>query len=307
MRGRSTMTGAESDRPAARFAELRPLLFTVAYEILGSAADADDVLQESYLRWAEVDADSISDTKAYLAKVVTRQALNALRSRSRRREDYVGPWLPEPILVDAREPVDDLVLAESVSTAMLIVLESLGPEERAVFVLREVFGFAYKEIGEMLSRPAPTVRQIAHRARSHVEARRPPFEPADSARATAVVDAFLDAAESGELATLMTMLSPDVVFTADSDGKATAVRRPVEGAPAVARMLKGFARIGAVVDDYRTEIAVLNNLPGLVVRFDGKLQGAFTFHLVDGKIDHIYAMRNPDKLAGIEQLRSIAR
>lgn len=273
----------------------------------GSAADADDVLQESYLRWGAVDADGIAGTKAYLAKVVTRQVLNSLRSRSRRREDYVGPWLPEPILVDTREPVDDLVLAESVSTALLIVLESLGPEERAVFVLREVFGFAYADIGEMLSRPAATVRQIAHRARSHVEGRRPPFEPADTARATAVVEAFLDAATSGELDTLLTMLSPDVVVTADSDGKAAAVRRPVAGAPAVARLLRGFARIGSMVDDYRAEIAVLNNLPGLVVHFDGKLQGVFTFHLVDGVIDHIYAVRNPDKLAGIGQQRSIAR
>ncbi|WP_244970716.1 RNA polymerase sigma factor SigJ [Gordonia jinghuaiqii] len=307
MRGRTAMTGAEPDRQAARFAELRPLLFTVAYEILGSAADADDVLQDSYLRWAEVAADDVADTKSYLAKVVTRQALNALRSRSRRREDYVGPWLPEPILLDVREPVDDLVLAESVSMAMLIVLESLGPDERAVFVLREVFGFSHDEIGDMVSKPAATVRQIAHRARSHVESRRCRFEPADHARATAVADAFLAAARSGEVEPLMAMLSPDVVFTADSGGKATAVRRPVSGALKVARLLMGFGRLGGTLEDYRAEIAVFNNEPGLAVYFDGRLQGAFTFHIVDGTIGHIYAMRNPDKLTAVERSRSITR
>ena len=162
------MTGGQLDRRAARFAELRPLLFTVAYEIVGSAADADDVLQESYLRWAEVDDVEVADPKAYLAKIVTRQALNTLRSRSRRREEYVGPWLPEPILLDDRDLADDVVLAESVSTAMLVVLESLSPDERAVFVLREVFGFSYAEIGSMVSKswgpgrprapPPPAVR-----------------------------------------------------------------------------------------------------------------------------------------------------
>ena len=157
---------------AEQFTELRPLLFTVAYEILGSATEADDVLQESYLRWAEVDPATVDNVRAYLAQIVTRQSLNALRAQSRRREEYVGPWLPEPILIDAADPVDDVVLAESVSTAMLIVLESLTPDERAVFVLREVFAFGYDEIAGIVGKSAATVRQIAHRARGHVHARR---------------------------------------------------------------------------------------------------------------------------------------
>ena len=306
MRG-TMVNSSESARRATRFAELRPLLFTVAYEIVGSAADADDVLQESYLRWADVDDADVTDPKAYLAKIVTRQALNALRSRSRRREEYVGPWLPEPILLDDRDLADDVVLAESVSTAMLVVLESLTPDERAVFVLREVFGFSYNEIGDMVAKPAATVRQIGHRARSHVESRRPRFEPVDAERAGAVVEEFLAAAQSGEIEPLMALLSPDVVFTADSDGKATAVKRPIRGAMPVARLLTGFARLGATIDDYRAEVAVFNHAPGMVVYFDGKLQGAFTFHIVDGVIEQIYAMRNPDKLVGVEEPRTIAR
>lgn len=302
-----SMAHGESDRRAARFADLRPLLFTVAYEIVGSAADADDVLQESYLRWAEVDDADVVDPKAYLAKIVTRQALNALRSRSRRREEYVGPWLPEPILLDDRDLADDVVLAESVSTAMLVVLESLSPDERAVFVLREVFGFSYIEIGSMVSKPPATVRQIAHRARSHVESRRPRFDPVDAQRARAVVEEFLDAAQSGQIESLIALLSPDVVFTADSDGKATAVKRPIQGSLPVARLLAGFARLGTTIDDYRAEVALFNHEPGMIVYFDGKLQGVFTFHIVDGVIEQIYAMRNPDKLGGVEEPRTIAR
>ncbi len=302
----SDSQASESDRRAARFAELRPLLFTVAYEIVGTAADADDVLQDSYLRWAEVDDTDIADAKAYLAKIVTRQALNVLRSRSRRREEYVGPWLPEPILTDERDLADDVVLAESVSTAMLIVLESLSPDERAVFVLREVFGFSYNEVGDMLAKPAATVRQIGHRARNHVEARRPRFDPVDSERAVAVVDAFLSAAQSGDVETLLTMLAPEVEFTADSDGKVTAVRHPIHGAPAVARLLTGFARLGKGMD-YRLEPAVLNNQSGVAIYIEGELAGTFTLHIVDGVIEQIYAMRNPDKLAGLEERRTVAR
>ena len=155
-------TGSEH---AERFTMLRPLLFTIAYEILGSATEADDVLQDSYLRWADVDLSAVCDTKSYLARLVTRQALNALRADARRREEYVGPWLPEPLLLDDQDPSTDIVLAESVSMAMLVLLETLGPDERAVFVLREVFGFDYSEIAEAVGRPAPTVRQVAHRAR----------------------------------------------------------------------------------------------------------------------------------------------
>src|SRR5690349_10825565 len=166
---------------AERFTALRPLLFTIAYEILGSATESDDVLQESYLRWAEVDLETVRDTKSYLAQLVTRQSLNARRAQARRREEYVGPWLPEPLLVDTEDAGSDVMLAESVSMALMVVLESLTPDERAVFVLREVFGFGHDEIAAAVGKSAAAVRQMAHRAREHVQARRKRFEPVDAA------------------------------------------------------------------------------------------------------------------------------
>ena len=209
-------------------------LFTIVYEILGSATESDDVLQDSYLRWAEVDLATVRDTKSYLAQLVTRQALNALRAGARRREDYIGPWLPEPLLLDERDASADVVLAESVSMAMLVLLETLTPDERAVFVLREVFGFDYDEIAGAVGKSVANVRQVAHRAREHVQARRKRFEPADSARTTELTEQFMAAASTGDVDGLMAMLAPDATWTADSDGKASAARRPVVGARKVA-------------------------------------------------------------------------
>ena len=174
-----TTSGGEH---AERFTHLRPLLFTIVYEILGSATESDDVLQDSYLRWAEVDLATVRDTKSYLAQLVTRQALNALRAGARRREEYIGPWLPEPLLLDERDASTDVVLAESVSMAMLVVLETLTPDERAVFVLREVFGFDYDEIAGAVGKSVATVRQVAHRAREHVQARRKRFDQSTAPR-----------------------------------------------------------------------------------------------------------------------------
>ena len=181
------MTTSSSEH-AERFTHLRPLLFTIVYEILGSATESDDVLQDSYLRWAEVDLTTVRDTKSYLAQLVTRQALNALRAGARRREDYVGPWLPEPLLLDERDALADVVLAESISMAMLVLLETLTPDERAVFVLRDVFGFEYDEIAGAVSKSATTVRQVAHRARGiRLRVRRVVHQPRSPRRRTAVL------------------------------------------------------------------------------------------------------------------------
>src|ERR1700731_2308561 len=218
---------------ADRFTLLRPLLFTITYEILGSATEADDVLQDSYLRWAEVDLSTVRDTKSYLAQLVTRQALNALRADARRREEYVGPWLPEPLLLNDQDPSADVVLAESVSMAMLVLLETLSPDERAVFVLREVFGFDYGEIAEAVGKPAPTVRQVAHRAREHVRARRKRFACVDPERNAEITAQFLATAASGDVQALMTMPAPDATWMADSGGIVGAARRPVVGAERV--------------------------------------------------------------------------
>jgi RNA polymerase sigma-70 factor (ECF subfamily) len=296
-----------TDEHAERFTHLRPLLFTIVYEILGSATESDDVLQDSYLRWAEVDLAMVRDTKSYLAQLVTRQALNALRASARRREDYVGPWLPEPLLLDERDPSDDVVLAESVSMAMLVLLETLTPDERAVFVLREVFGFDYDEIAEAVGKSAATVRQVAHRASDHVQARRKRFEPIDAAQTAEITELFMTAASTGDMEGLLSMLAPDATWTADGGGKATAARQPVVGAKKVANVLMGMFRFGQRMPDVRIEMVNCNNAPAMVVYSGDHLEGVFLIEIIDGKITHFYAIRNPDKLTAIAVPRTISR
>jgi RNA polymerase sigma-70 factor, ECF subfamily len=296
--------GAEDH--AERFTHLRPLLFTIAYEILGSATEADDVLQDSYLRWADVDLATVRDTKSYLAQLVTRQALNALREGARRREDYVGPWLPEPLLLDDRDAATDIVLAESVSMAMLVLLETLTPDERAIFVLREVFGFDYDEIAGAVGKSAVTVRQMAHRAREHVHARRKRFGPVDTERTAQITEQFLTAASTGDMDGLLTLLAPGATWTADHGGKATALPRPLVGARMVAGVMVALFR-AARRRDIRFETAVYNSAPAVVVYEGDHLEGVFVFEVIDEKITNLYAMRNPDKLAGITIPRAISR
>ena len=293
-----------TDEHAERFTPLRPLLFTIAYEILGSATESDDVLQESYLRWAQVDLTTVRDSKAYLAQLVTRQALNTLRAQSRRREQYIGPWLPEPLLTGP-DASADVVLAESVSMAMLVVLETLSPDERAVFVLREVFGFSHDEIAAAVGRSAAAVRQMAHRAREHVQSRRKRFEPVDPQVSAEITSRFFTAAATGDLDGLMAMLAPDVAWTADSDGKVSAARRPVLGADRVARLVLGFARMAGA--EGRVEAAVYNSAPAMVLYLGDHLEGVVTFEVVDGRITNFYAMRNPEKLASVMVPRQIGR
>ena len=293
-----------TDGHAERFTSLRPLLFTIAYEILGSATESDDVLQESYLRWAEVALSTVRDSKAYLAQLVTRQALNVLRAHSRRREQYIGPWLPEPLLTGP-DASADVVLAESVSMAMLVVLETLSPDERAVFVLREVFGFSHDEIAAAVGRSAAAVRQMAHRAREHVQSRRKRFEPVDPQVSAEITSRFFTAAATGDLDGLMAMLAPDVAWTADSDGKVSAARRPVLGADRVARLVLGFARMAGA--EGRVEAAVYNSAPAMVLYLGDHLEGVVTFEVADGRITNFYAMRNPEKLASVMVPRQIGR
>jgi RNA polymerase sigma-70 factor (ECF subfamily) len=296
-----------ADDHAERFVLLRPLLFTIAYEIIGSTTEADDVLQDSYLRWARVDLAGVQDTKSYLARLVTRQALNALRAGARRREDYVGPWLPEPLLLDEQDPSADVVLAESVSMAMLVLLETLSPDERAVFVLREVFGFDYADIASAVDKSVAAVRQVAHRAREHVQARRRRFTPVDPAENARIAAEFMAAAASGDVQTVMSMLAPDVVWTADSGGKASAARRPVIGADKVARALVGLVGKGMQVPDARVELVTCNAAPAIAIYVADYLEGVFTVEIVDGKITNFYAMRNPDKLVAAATVRKISR
>jgi RNA polymerase sigma-70 factor, ECF subfamily len=298
-------TGGEH---AERFTLLRPLLFTIAYEILGSTTEADDVLQDSYLRWAEVDLATVRDTKSYLAQLVTRQALNALRADARRREEYVGPWLPEPLLTDDRDPSADVVLAESVSIAMLVLLETLSPDERAVFVLREVFGFDYGEIADAVGKPASTVRQVAHRAREHVRARRKRFDAVNPERTAEITAQFLATAASGDVEALMAMLAPDATWTADSGGKVSAARRPVVGAARVARAIVGLMRkMREVRPTLRVETVTCNSAPAVLLYLGEQLEMAVTVEIADDKITNFYVMRNPDKLTTLAAARDISR
>ncbi|MFE5289846.1 RNA polymerase sigma-70 factor [Nocardia sp. NPDC056611] len=286
------------------FDGLRPLLFTVAYQLLGSAADAEDVVQDSYLRWRETDRARVENPRAYLTTVVTRQALNHLRTVRRRREEYVGSWLPEPIRTDA-DAEHNVLLAESVSMAMLLVLETLGPTERAVFVLSEVFGHSFVEIAGMVGKSDATVRQIAHRARAHVRERRKRFEPgAETSRA--VIERFLLATQTGDTQTLMDVLAPDVVQISDGGGKVTAARKPVVGADRVAIYLVRLARNG--IADMTVEFGTYNALPAVLLRTaDGRLDTVQLIEMTGDRITGLYAIRNPDKLRTAELARVLAR
>jgi RNA polymerase sigma-70 factor (TIGR02957 family) len=284
----------------------RGLLFTVAYEMLGSAADAEDVVQETWLRWdaiGEVARAEVDDPRAFLVRMVTRKALDRLRSNARRREEYVGEWLPEPLLT-APDVADDVELAESVSIAMLTVLETLTPTERAVFVLREVFDTPYDEIAEAVGKSAAAVRQVAHRAREHVAARRPRMAVSRTEQ-KAVVERFVAAVTQGDLQGLLDVLAPDVVLVADGGGVVQAVVNPVIGAKKVANLLSSFNRLAP---DAEILPVLLNGALG--VRIVGTVDGADTaisFAVEDDRISRIYAIRNPAKLGGIDAEATLSR
>jgi RNA polymerase sigma-70 factor (TIGR02957 family) len=280
----------------------RGLLFTVAYEMLGSAADADDVVQETWLRWAGADRAAVRDPRAYLVRIVTRQALNRLRTLSRRREDYVGEWLPEPLLTSP-DVADDVELAESVAIAMLTVLETLGPTERAVLVLHEVFDVPYDEIAEAVGKSSAAVRQIAHRARQHVAARRPRMV-ATRIEQRRVVERFLAALTTGDLQGLLDVLAPDVVVIADGGGLAPAARRPIVGRE---RVVSYLSRFPVVVPEVEIATPLVNG--AVAVRIDprGELETAITFVIEDGRITRMYAMRNPHKLRRLDEVADLRR
>jgi RNA polymerase sigma-70 factor (TIGR02957 family) len=281
------------------FVAHRSLLFTVAYEMLGSAADAEDVLQESWLRWAGVDRAQVRDPRAYLVQIVTRQALNRLRTLSRSREDYVGEWLPEPLLTSP-DVAEDVELAESVSMAMLTVLETLAPTERAVFVLREVFEVPYGEIAEAIGKSAATVRQIARRSREHVAARRPRMRVSRSEQ-QAVVERFLAALRTGRLQDLMEVMAPDVVLIADGGGLAAATLAPVHGADLVARVLAHASQ-----REFRSAAVWLNGAPAGRIEVAGE-PAAVSLVVENGRVARVYLVRNPLKLTRLDRPADLAR
>ena len=288
------------------FVTHRSPLFTVAYEMLGSGADAEDVVQEAWLRWADVNHDEIRDPRAFLVRVVTRQALDRLRTVSRRREEYVGQWLPEPLLTSP-DVAEDVEFAESISIAMLTVLETLGHTERAVFVLREVFDLPYDEVAEAIGKTPATVRQIAHRARGHVAARRPRMR-VSRAEQQAAVESFRVAIQIGDLQALLDVLAPDVVLVSDGGGLAPAWPRPLTGADRVARVLANLlTRLARTAPNAHAGPVWLNGAPALLIEYDGKLGTAISFTVDNGQISRIYAIRNPHKLGRLGEAMQLSR
>ncbi|MFI1924709.1 MULTISPECIES: RNA polymerase sigma-70 factor [unclassified Streptomyces] len=296
--------GDDTADPATdTFVAHRNLLFTVAYEMLGSAADAEDVLQETWLRWIDVDLAQVRDRRAYLVRITTRQALNRLRTMTRRKEAYIGPWLPEPLLT-ASDVAQDAELAESVSMALMLVLETLSPTERAVFVLREAFDVGYEEIAAAVDKSPAAVRQIAHRARKHVDARRP-REVVSPRETRAVLESFRRALDTGDLQGLLDVLAPEVVMLSDGGGVKQAARRPVVGADKVARFIIGNAvRIDAALTG---ELTVVNGHPALLVRLDGENDGVMAVRVEDARITDIYYVRNPEKLTRVASETPLTR
>jgi RNA polymerase sigma-70 factor (TIGR02957 family) len=282
------------------FVSHRGLLFTVAYEMLGSAVDAEDVVQETWLRWANVDQAEVREPRAYLVRMVTRQALNRLRTVSRQREDYVGQWLPEPLLTSP-DVAEDAELAVNVSIAMLTVLETLGPTERAVFVLHEVFETPYDEIADVVGKTPAAVRQIAHRAREHVAARRPRMQ-VDRAQQEATLEKFMAAVTSGDIQGLVEVLAPDVVLIADGGGLVPAARKPLIGADRVVAFLARVADLSELV----ATTAWLNGMPGALFSVAGD-DTAVGLVIENDLITRIYAIRNPNKLGRLEEVAELRR
>ncbi|MEV4489604.1 RNA polymerase sigma-70 factor [Micromonospora coxensis] len=283
------------------FDEYRHLLFSVAYRILGSAADAEDAVQDAWLRWSAADRSRVADPKGYLARIVSNLALDRLRSAQVRRERYVGPWLPEPILTST-DTADDVAATDAVSMALLVVLETLTPLERAVFVLKEAFGFSYAEIAEAVDRSEDAVRQAAHRARGHVQARRPRF-PADRVRQREVTERFVTAATGGDINLLMQLLAPDVTLWTDGGGKVRQAMRPVTGADRVGAWFAGIATRpyqGVEPADMTVELVELNGQAGIVFSGAGRVIATLTLDLDDdGRIAGIHNVANPDKLHAV--------
>ncbi|MGW8632678.1 RNA polymerase sigma-70 factor [Streptomyces sp. NPDC055793] len=281
----------------------RPVLLGVAYRMLGRLADAEDVVQEAWLRWSGADRSTVREPRGYLVRVTTRLAIDRLRQIKSRGETYVGPWLPEPYVTDFGDTVPDTaeraVLADSVSLAVLVVLESLSPLERAVFVLREAFGYPYAEIAAMLERGEPAVRQLAGRARKHVDERRPRYD-VDPGQRRVLTERFLAAAADGDLAGLMELLAPDVRLVGDSGGKSKAPLRVLESSDKVARFLQGAARKG--VPDFSYRFLEINGGPALLALSGGKPDSVFQIEVADGRIQSVYIIRNPDKLLSLADL-----
>jgi RNA polymerase sigma-70 factor, ECF subfamily len=278
-----------SENAAASFDPLRPRLIRIAYRMLGSVADAEDVVQEAFLRWLDVDRDAVREAEAYLRRVVTRLCLDQLKSARRQRETYIGPWLPEPVVEAAEDEIDDVTLP------LLLALERLSPLERAAFLLHDVFGLGFDEIADTIGREAATCRQLASRARTHVRAARPRFQMPKE-RGLEIAAAFFAASRSGDVQQLRSLLAADVIAYADGGGRIAASPRPIVGFDKVVRHQVALARLFAKKMSRMLRFGFINGLPGFVtIEEDDTLQTT-ALEIAEGKIVAIYVVRNPDKL-----------
>jgi RNA polymerase sigma-70 factor (ECF subfamily) len=284
----------EMDRLAA-FEEYRVLLFSIAYRMLGSVSDAEDMLQDAFVRWQRASNHDIESPKAFLITIVSRLCINYLESARVRREEYVGEWLPEPLVTEAtRESPDAVEAGEAVSMALLLLLERLSPSERAVFLLQEIFGYKHAEIAAALGLSEANCRQLLRRARHHVQKARPRFKSSPDEH-LALLLRFRQAAESGDMEQLLTMLSDDVVFHSDGGGKAPSLPKPLYGRTNVAKVIvHGSRRFGP--QDYTRKIVSIHGQPAVVSYRDGKPQAVFTIEARDGRVEAIYIISNPEKL-----------
>jgi RNA polymerase sigma-70 factor (ECF subfamily) len=279
------------------FEEHRATLARLAYRMLGSLPDADDVMQDAYLRWSLEDRGAVKSPRAYLSAIVTRLCIDRRQSIEERKKTYIGPWLPDPIVEDADDPASRLETAETVSMALLLVLESLSPVERSAYLLRRIFDYSYAEIARILGKSEVACRQLVSRAEERIHSRRPRFEarPEEAKRLTA---AFLEACSSGDMQALLDVLAPDAVLYADSGGKAAAALAPVVGADRIARFFLGILKKAPA--DLAVRGVRVNGQPGLMVTIDGQVIQVMTFDIIDGRIAACFAIRNPDKLARVE-------
>lgn len=292
----------DENRPlshAAAFEAYRSALFGAAYRVLGTVQDSEDAVQETWLRWQDVDLADIREPRAYLVRAVTRAALNTVRSRGRRGEEYLGPWLPEPVSTGAgSDPARSAELADDVSLALLVVLQSLTPLERAAFVLREVFGISYADVAETLDRSEPSVRQLVRRARLHIRDNAP-RHPVDKATHAALTEAFRSAAfGTGELADMMAVLAPDVVLTTDAGGRAKAAVRPIVGVDKVLRFAAGIV-VKPEVEVLVWVVREVNGRPALVGYEGPRIDCVIWLEVDDAVATRIDMVRNPDKLGAV--------
>ena len=286
------------------FNQHRPLLFAIAYRMLGTATDAEDMVQETFLRWQQTTIDTVKSAKSYLTTIMTRLCIDYLRSARVQREQYIGTWLPEPMLTQtSTTPAEIIELADSLSLAFLTVLERLSPIERAVFLLRDVFEYDYDEISQMVGKSPTNCRQILRRAKQHLTTERPRF-PASPQQQEQITAQFLEASTQGNLPDLLLLLAQDVTYHSDGGGQVTAALKPLHGNQKVARFLWAIQQ--KWLCHATSRLIEINGQPGIIYVMDGTVYSAMTFELVDGRIQSIYNVRNPDKLRQIGKELSLA-